>query len=97
MEKVSKFIDNIEYELSELCEEQIDATAVLLNSEWPRSMTLRVRSLQSSITTYGQIQLPKSIILVNTQANQVIGHLKLNFIQIANESGDNAHSSVYLQ
>lgn len=89
-----------DYVFCELIEEYLEETAVLLNNEWPRSMVMRVRSLKSSMESVGKIDLPKSFILVQKSSNKVVGHLKLNFIQITGDKGEESmqnHDSAYLQ
>ncbi|XP_055385004.1 N-alpha-acetyltransferase 80 isoform X2 [Condylostylus longicornis] len=48
----------------------------LINSEWPRSNTARLRSLEASCDT-----LPVSLILTTDNFRRVIGHCKLSPIQ----------------
>ena len=52
-----------------------DQCVAILNEEWPRSETLRYRTLNSS-----KESLPMCIALVQTPENVVIGHVKLSQI-----------------
>lgn len=89
-----------EYVFCELTEEHLEETAVLLNNEWPRSMMMRMRNLKSSMESLGTVDLPKSFVLLQKSTKNIIGHLKLNFIQISGERSEELaqiFDSVYLQ
>uniref|UniRef100_A0A1B0FHG5 N-acetyltransferase domain-containing protein n=1 Tax=Glossina morsitans morsitans TaxID=37546 RepID=A0A1B0FHG5_GLOMM len=56
--------------------ELMKATCALINAEWPRSETARMRSLEASCDT-----LPCSLVLTTEGFNRVIAHCKLSPIQ----------------
>ena len=66
----------IHSDISEALKSSIkDECVAILNEEWPRSETLRYRSLDSS-----KESLPMCIALVKTPENAVLGHVKLSQI-----------------
>ena len=58
-----------------------DQCVAILNEEWPRSETLRYRTLNSSKESF-----PMCIALVKTPENVVIGHVKLSQIPSAGQA-----------
>lgn len=73
------------YKITELSQEYVQQTANLLNSEWPRSTFERINNLKKTLTT---TELPKCLILIHKQDNQVIGHLKVSQIEITSHDSN---------
>lgn len=79
------------YLFCNLSEKYIKETALLLNSEWPRSLSQRDSNLRSLSKTTNEFNLPVSLILILKQEksnpmDKVIGHLSIVPI-FANQSG----------
>src|SRR5690242_7592843 len=53
------------------CPQLLNDCALLLNEEWPRSLTARLHSLEKSCDS-----LPISLILVNNE-NRLLGHIRV--------------------
>jgi GNAT superfamily N-acetyltransferase len=72
------------YKFCNLTEEYLEQTALLLNQEWPRSLSLRKHTLQSFVTQYNdnKLALPTSLILLQISTSKVIGHTSINSIAV---------------
>ena len=72
-----------EYFFCDLREKYVNQTALLLNSQWPRSLAqrhLNLRSLLDKSTTLSEkatLKIPVSLVLVSRKDDQVVGHASL--------------------
>lgn len=77
----SHTVDNkrVEYMVVELSEEYLEATAQLINTEWPRSLGQRVQGLRYLVKTANSTakQLPVSLIIVDVASRMVVGHASM--------------------
>lgn len=72
----------VEYMLVEMCDEYLEATAHLINTEWPRSLDQRVQSLrylvkEEKVVGVSVKQLPVSLIIIDLATTKVVGHASI--------------------
>lgn len=73
---------NDEFFICELTEKYINQAAALLNSEWPRNLSMRCTglknfSVENSSVDHFAYQLPISLVLVSKNNDKVVGHVTL--------------------
>jgi len=91
--------NGIDYLFCDLREKYVNQTALLLNSEWPRSLAqrhLNLRSLLDKSTTYNDknlLKVPISLILISSKDDQVIGHASLVRIEAIFDHESNIQQS----
>lgn len=91
---------NKKYIFKELDDKYVHQTAVLLNTEWPRSMCQRHLSLKATIKEKSdKLKLPVSLIIIDLANDQVVGHANIASITTidSNESEKKTQNLAFLQ
>ena len=90
------------YMVCELSEKYLQQTACLLNTEWPRSLSQRLHSLEAFMTTPNGMEemafkMPVSLILVHKEENKVVAHASLVTIATTNSKTNQTDNLCFLQ
>lgn len=94
-----KYDSTNRYIFQVLTNEYIEATARLLNSEWPRSLGQRCESLRplAAKENSTQLRIPVSLILLDREnTNRVVGHASLVSISVLDNIESNSTNLTFL-